>query len=132
MSRENIEVVRAAFDAHARGEWDAVFELLDPAVVWETTGQFVGRRAYTGADGVREFLEVLGAEFDEFRAVPENFLDAGEVLVFDARSRGVGKQSRAPVEIKFTLVASVSNGRITHLRNFMERAEALEAVGLQD
>jgi len=36
MSRENVELVRAGFAAHNRGDLDALVEFYDPDVVFET------------------------------------------------------------------------------------------------
>lgn len=132
MSRENVGIIRAGFDALNRDDWDALRGLLDSDVEWETTGQFVGRSVYRGHDGVREFLDTLRGEFDEFRSEPEILADSGDVVVVETRSSGVGKRSRARVVVEFTIVVHVTNGRITRLRNFMDKAEALEATGLRE
>jgi ketosteroid isomerase-like protein len=53
MSQENVEVVKAAFEAWNAGDWDAVPELFDPNVVirpsddWPEAGPFVGVEAVT-------------------------------------------------------------------------------------
>jgi ketosteroid isomerase-like protein len=132
MSRENVEVVRAGFDALSRGDWDALIEVLDPDVEWRTTGQFVEGGAYRGHDGVREFLTTLGGEFDDFRAEAERITDADDVVVVETRGSGVGKRSGARVEIEFTILVNLTEGRVTRLRNFMDRGEALEAAGLRE
>ena len=51
VSQENVELVHAGLDALNRGDWDAVLELLDPEVEWETTGQFVEGGVYRGREG---------------------------------------------------------------------------------
>jgi ketosteroid isomerase-like protein len=130
MSRENVEVVRAGFEAFDRGDWDGLLGLLDPAVEWETTGQFLEGGAFRGPAGVREFLGLLSGEFEEFRARADNFVDRGEVVVADVHTTGMGRRSGAPAAVDFTLLASLRDGRLVHLRNFMDRSEAFEAAGL--
>ena len=132
MSEENIDVVRAAFAAFSGEDWDGLTGLLDPGVVWVTTGQFVGGQLYRGHQGVRDFLDVLGGEFDGFRAEPGNFAAAADVVVADTRVSGIGKRSGVPVELQFTVVVSLQGGRIVRVRNFVERREALEAAGLSE
>ena len=132
MSQENVEVVRDAFEAFGRGDWDALLGSLDSEIEWMTTGQFVGGQLYRGHAGVRQFLDTLGGEFDEFHAQPENFAEARDVVVADTRVSGIGKRSGAPAELRFTVVASIRNGKIVRVRNFIERAEALEAAGLSE
>ena len=51
MSQENVEIVRAAFEAWNAGDMDALRELYDPDVIvrtpegWPEPGPFVGREA---------------------------------------------------------------------------------------
>jgi uncharacterized protein len=132
MSQENVEVVRNAFEAFDRDDWDALLGYLGSEIEWVTTGQFVGGQLYRGHAGVRQFLDTLGREFDEFHAQPENFAEAGDIVVADAHVAGIGKQSGASVELRFTVVASVRDGKIVHVRNFLEREEALQAADLRE
>ena len=97
---------------------------------WETTGQFVEGGTFRGREGVREFLGLLSGEFKEFRARADNFVDHGELVVADVHTTGVGRRSGAPATVDFTLLASLRDGRLVHLRNFMDRSEALQAAGL--
>jgi uncharacterized protein len=132
MSQENVEVVRRAFEAFSRDDWDAFIGMLDPEIEWATTGQFVGGQVYRGHAGVREFLDALGGEFDGFHAEPQGFASASDVVVADIRVSGTGKRSGAPVELQFTVVASLRSGRVIRVRNFLERQEALKAAGLRE
>jgi uncharacterized protein len=132
MSQENVELVRGLFEAFSRRDWGALIGFFDPDVEWVTTGQFVGGQIYRGHEGVREFLDVLTGEFDGFQAEPGNFATASDVVVADTRVSGIGKQSRVPVELPFTVVISLRSGKIIRVRNFLRRQEALEAAGLSD
>jgi uncharacterized protein len=132
MSRENVEVVEAAFEAFSRDDWSAFIEFFNPEVVWMTTGQFVGGESYRGHAGVREFLETLSGEFEEFHAEPGNFAQMSDVVVADTRLSGTGKRSGVPVELQFTVVVSLRSGRIVQVRNFVDREKALEAAGLRE
>ena len=42
MSRENVELLRRMFELFSPREmdWDAVFQLLDPDIVWEVRSDF--------------------------------------------------------------------------------------------
>jgi ketosteroid isomerase-like protein len=37
MSQENVEIVRASWEAWRRGDMDELFEFYDPAVEWDMT-----------------------------------------------------------------------------------------------
>jgi ketosteroid isomerase-like protein len=37
MSQENVELVRAAWEAWERGDMESIFEFYDPVIVWDQT-----------------------------------------------------------------------------------------------
>ena len=56
MSRENVEVVRSAWDAFERGDVERAFEAFAPDVEWDVSrdiwGMVVGGGRYYGVEGV--------------------------------------------------------------------------------
>ena len=40
MSEQNVEIVRASWDAWSRGDMDALFEFYDPEVEWDMTHSY--------------------------------------------------------------------------------------------
>ena len=103
---------------------------VDPEVEWVTTGLFIEAGTYRGHQGVLEYLDALAAEFDDFRGEPEELLDAGDQVVAPMRIKGRGKQSGAPVDLTMTMVVSLRDGVIVHVRNFPKKADALKAAGV--
>ena len=52
--RENVELVRRAYDAWNRDDMDACLALMDPEVEWHTTGRLPDvEPVYRGHEGVR-------------------------------------------------------------------------------
>ena len=68
MSQENVEVVRATFEAWNAGDMDAIREQYDPGVIawapegWPEPGPFVGREAVMRPTFFRERIRGGGAE----------------------------------------------------------------------
>ena len=61
----------------------------------------------------------------------ERLIDAGDdrvVAMF--HQHATGKASGATVELHMALLYELENRRVIRMRNFLDRAEALEAVGL--
>ena len=130
MSRENVEIVRAAFAAWNAGDMDALRELYDPDVIaralegWPEPGPFVGR------DAVMRQFEQLRATWDADAVEPiSDFIDAGERVVVRMIWHGAGVGPEANLE--FTHVYTVRQGRIFYVEYFWED-EALEAAGLRE
>jgi ketosteroid isomerase-like protein len=131
MSRENVEVVRRAFEAYARGDVEAMLEEVDQEVQWkqvEEPGPVYGR------DGVREALRRWDETWDNLQAEVEEYIDAGECVVALIRFRGLGRTSGVPVEMASYHVFTVRNGKVARMFEYGpgKRVEALEAVGLRE
>ena len=132
MSEENVELVRAAFEAASSLEEAA-------QTYWHQDVEYVEDPRWPGAaryHGREEVLRCFEAYFDDLAgagedavATVERVVEAGDRLVpfvrFSGRSR-----SGVPLEHLWAYVVEVREGRIAYFRAFYEPEEALEAVGL--
>jgi ketosteroid isomerase-like protein len=133
MSQENVEVVRAGWDAFIRGDLPGLFRLLDPSVVWDASHfHDWPESTYHGIEGVERFLgewrdvwDGLEVDVDEIRAAP------GGRVVSLIRQRGKGRGSGLSMEMESAQVATLRNGKVTRIDNYEDRAEALAAAGLR-
>jgi ketosteroid isomerase-like protein len=121
--------VRAALDAFERGGLDASLPFYEPEVTWEEAEDEPEAETYQGHDGLRALVEKWLVPFDDLRIEPEEFIDAGEAVVmpylFRGRERSSGKDITGPE----TWVFWLRNGRISEVREYRHKAQALEAVG---
>ena len=57
MSQDNVEIVRASWEAWSRGDTEALLEFYDPEVEWDMTHSYVpDMGVFHGHDGIREFF----------------------------------------------------------------------------
>ena len=132
MSKENVEVVRQAYEALNRRDiaaWrdltDAAFEFIDHNPPPDETGTFQGR------DAVELYLAKWRAEFDDFRAHVEEFIPIGDRVASAVFWRGTGKGSSAAVEWRGADLFTVRDGKIVRGESgFTSTEAALEAAGL--
>jgi ketosteroid isomerase-like protein len=131
MSQENVEIMKAAFEAWNAGDMDATRELYDPDAImrspegWPEPGPFVGR------DAVMRQIEQLRETWDADALEPiTDFLAVGDRVAVRFIWRGAGHGPESNME--FTGVYTVRNGRIFGLEFFWDHAKALEAVGLSE
>ena len=133
MSQENVEIIRRGYEAFAEGR--VAFEHLDPEIEWHGPREFPDLTGpYHGHDGVRRYMETLSEVFDDYRMVPEEFIDAGanQVLVF-SREGGSGKGSGAAVQTHPTgHLWTIRDRMAVQMESYWERREALEAAGLSE
>ncbi|GAC1436056.1 MAG: hypothetical protein NVSMB51_06700 [Solirubrobacteraceae bacterium] len=133
MSLENVELVRAAWDAWERRNMKDLFAFYDPAVVWDQThyasAEFSG--VYHGHDGIRQFFRDWLAPFESYYAHAEEFIDAGEAVVVRCRQGGRGKSSGAVVEMPcYWHVYRLRAGRAVRVEVYRDGGAALQAAGL--
>jgi ketosteroid isomerase-like protein len=87
------------------------------------------RRGYRGVAAVRRLLADRTDTFD-FDQHTEELIDAGDDVVAFLRWRGRGHGSGAEAEMRLATVTTLQAGKITRVRFYMDRAEALKAAGL--
>jgi ketosteroid isomerase-like protein len=145
MSRENVEIVRRYVDSLGRfmaayranpgplNETpfiDEFFECLDPEVEWRwplTDEAFRGREAMLRA--ASDFLDAV----DDWTIEVDEIIDGGGSQVFVAqRVSGRGKGSGVPFEQGVFAAVKVRDGKVAQVHDYIERAEALKAVGLAE
>ena len=130
-----MELVRSSCESWRTGDLDAWLETLHPDIVWDTTrfGGWLERTLYRGRDEVRSFLvDEWRASWESYEAGVEQVAEVGgRVLVLWWQSV-LGAEDDVPVVVKSAQICSVRDGKILRIDNYIDRAEALRAVGLKD
>jgi ketosteroid isomerase-like protein len=136
MSRENVEFVREAYAAFNRGGPEALIgKYWADDFVWDVTEMgFPGPGVYRAPDEVRaffdEWFEVFG--FDEWHIEVERLIEHGEQVVAFVRQRGRASASATPAEMEMTQICSLRDDKVFRVQVYLDRQQALEAVGLSE
>jgi ketosteroid isomerase-like protein len=134
MSRENVEIVKLAYEAFARGGLARYMEHFTGDVDYravETAPDDHGPIA--GKDAFRAWLQDWIDMFDEFKMEPLELIDAGEnTVVVAERYGGRAKLSGIDMHSTVWIVLTIRDGRLAHGREYLSREQALEAVRLRD
>ncbi|MGH2963490.1 MAG: nuclear transport factor 2 family protein [Microbacterium sp.] len=134
MSEENVEIVRLGYE-----RWEQLgrpdYEFLDPEIEWRGPREFPDlAEPHFGHEGVGRYLDKVNEAFEDYRMIPEEFIDAGadQVLVF-SREGGRGRGSGAEVKTNPTAhLWTLRDGKAVLMQSCWERSEALEAAGLEE
>jgi ketosteroid isomerase-like protein len=130
MSQENVEIVRGIYDAFARRDRLTPFEFYAADIEWDLTAIHLEAVVNHGHDGVRSsFREVL-AEFREFEFQPLEFTPIANHVLVTVQEHGVGRESGVVVDRREYAVWTLRDGMVIRMRAYLDRSEALEAVGL--
>ena len=130
MTAGDIEAVRTWFEAHARGDMEAVLELTHPEI--EVRPALVGGlegRVYRGRDGLSEFLDDVDAIWTAFRVELRELRDTGHAVIALGHTWGEGRDGIA-VDAPGGWILELSDGMIRSFRSFNSWEETLEAAGV--
>ena len=135
MSEENISIVRRAYDAFNRGDWEAALEHADPEIAWRLHGELALDVPETvrGRKAVKELWVGFFDAWDDYKMEPRDLTEApdGRLLV-TVRFTAVGQGSTAPIELEYYWLYRVSDGAILEVDAYLDRAEALAAAGIRE
>ena len=131
MSQENVEIVRAGFEAWNAGDMDAIREMYDPGIIWRGAEGWPEPGPYAGREAVMRQLEQLRETWDaDAFDLISDFTDVGDRVAVRLIWRGVGHGPESNVEV--TGLYTVRKGRIIGIEFFWDHAQALEALGLRE
>jgi ketosteroid isomerase-like protein len=133
MSHENVELTRSAFDAFNGGDLDAVTALHHPAIEWQTSAEDPDAAVHHGKEAVRRYFEQWLESFPGLRnEVEECFEVSGDRVFMTARWIGQGSASGVPMDWRLSVIFTFRDGTVIRAVEYFDRAEALQAVGLQE
>jgi ketosteroid isomerase-like protein len=132
MSQENVEIVRRGLEAFEGDDIDAVLGVCAEDIVITQPPELPGVAAEQhGHRGVLDALAVWPEQWDDYRIETLRICAApGDKVFVTQRTRGRGKQSGIEVEMDFSFVFAVRDGKISEWRLFIQEDDALKAAGL--
>ena len=125
----NLEIVRGAYEAFARGDVPAVLAVLASDVSWTEAEGFPYGGTYSGPDAVlKNVFMKLGAEWEGFSAVPHEFVAQADTVVslgqYSGKYNITGKTFSAP----FAHVWSFRDGKVVRFRQYTDTAVVQSAL----
>jgi ketosteroid isomerase-like protein len=132
MSQEDIELIRRGYADLNRRDVEAWLDAFHPdAEMYDLAGG-PEAPARQGHEALREWVETVDGIWEDGRYEPEEFIDAGDFVVVALRVRARRRDIRVPVDVPLFQVFEMRDGRIQRGRAYLDKAEALEAVGLSE
>jgi len=135
MSQENVEVVRRVTDVMDGEGFEAALpvflEAAHPEVEWREDPAWPGAATYRGIEEVRQLILDRMSTLD-LEQQTEDLIGVDDKVVVLVRWVGRGKASGAQGEISMAMLWTLREQAITRIEFFLDRAQALEAVGLRE
>ncbi len=132
MSEQNVEIIKRGYEAFNRGDMAAVIDGYDPDVEHWDRADDPDAAVRRGRDALAAYYAELSESYAAIQIEPKEFIDAGGLVVVPVRVTVRGRVSGAVAEGDQVLVYRLKAGKVTELREYRDKAEALKAVGLQE
>ncbi len=126
MSQENVEIVRRVYEGWSHGDFSQI-EDFHPDIDFE----MVDWPHQTRSRGIEEMWRTWRGSlsaWDDFRAVPTEYVDCGRNVLVINHIQGSGKESRAEVSAETATVWTIDGGRVVRLALYWDIDRAREAA----
>ena len=131
MSQENVEIVKAAYDAYNREDWDAMFKDAAPGFVVDFSRAVGPWRGVFGPDQARQVAREIRETWESARLEPHEFIEAGDLVVVPGTQYVKGRDG-IEVAARGVYVWTVRNGAIERMVMYQDKEDALEDLGLSE
>jgi ketosteroid isomerase-like protein len=132
LSQQNVDLVRAAYEAFGRGEIPAVFDTMDDDVqfvIAENSTYYRGTPYAGKPDIAANIFGRIGVEWDGFTIAIEQLHDAGDAVVMQGRYRGTYKATGRQANIQVVHIWTVRNGKLVRMQQYADTAGMREVTG---
>jgi ketosteroid isomerase-like protein len=127
MARSNAEVIEVLFAALAESDLETVLGLIDADVEWSPT-----EGTYRGVTGVAEHFVEWMEPWDEHRIEAEEIVQSPDDRVLATiHLTARGETSGMRIDQRFFHVYTLRDGKVVRMIEFVDRAPAVEAAGLE-
>ena len=120
------------YAAFNRRDLHEVLRVFDPQVEVHDPPEMPDSAIHRGREAVLRDWQRTFDSFEEFSIEIEECRDLGDELLLLLRYRGRGRGSGVTVDAPMAHVLTIKNGKLLRLRQFLDRRQALEAVGLRE
>jgi ketosteroid isomerase-like protein len=129
MSKQNIEIVRAATEAFGKGDLDAALKDASADFEYDLSRANGPFRGVYGLDETRRMMREFTESWESVDYASDEIIDAGEHVVTTTTMRFQGRGG-IDVQARPAFVWTIREGKLSRICMYQERDDALEAAGL--
>ena len=125
----NVELIKNLYQAFAAGDIPAVLQSFDEKIEWTEAEGFPYGGTYRGGEAILQnvFMK-LATEWTDFKAEPNELLDAGERIIALGNYSGSYKQTGKSMNVPFAHVWALENGKVTNFVQYTDTLKVSEAL----
>jgi ketosteroid isomerase-like protein len=133
MSQGNVEIVKRVIDDYNRRDLDAYDQFFTPDFeLFPALRGAVEGGSYRGREGIERVFDATRDTWEDFRLIAHEFRDLGDRVLVVGRVEGRGRGSGIPVDAPTDTIFDFRDGKVSHVRAYLDHGEALRAAGLAE
>ncbi len=129
MARDNVDVIQGAWDAFAKGDYDAATSIVAPEGEITAPATLPWGGTFLGPEGFREYVRVLLEHFKDFKAIPEKVLGADDDHVIVTAAISGRTKDGATIENRSVWIYKLRGGQVVRAESYADTAQVLNALG---
>jgi ketosteroid isomerase-like protein len=134
MSQANVDLVRSIYDAFAAGDVGGVLGRMSHDIIWNEAehNAYADGNPYIGPEAVANgvFARCVG-EWDGFRVVIEELIDAGDTVITFGRYGGTFKRTSRAQNTQLAHVWRVAGGKAVRFQQHADTLHLAHVMGLK-
>ena len=124
----NVEIIKNFYDYFKKHDQSAYLQLCDDDIEWITMDGMPNGGKYVGKESVfNDYFPKMLANFEEFHAIPENFLDSRDRVIVIGRYQGTSKIGKK-FDVPFSHVYTLENNLILRFMQFTDTEKIQNAL----
>ncbi|MBM3977514.1 MAG: nuclear transport factor 2 family protein [Planctomycetes bacterium] len=134
MSKPNVQLIQALYDAFSAGDVPGVLGRMSPDIVWNEAENFpyADGNPYIGPAAVANGVFARCAtEWNGFAVAVDEILDAGDTIVVLGRYRGTYKATGRAQNTQFAHVWRIANGKAVRFQQYADTLQVSRVIGRQ-
>ena len=117
----NLNAVQAVYDAFAKADIPTVLAFLSADIDWTEAEGFPYGGTYHGPKAVLEGVFMrLGSEWEGYAAVPDELIDAGDIIVALGKYSGTYKRTGKSFQANFAHVWRIRDGKALRFVQYVD------------
>ena len=125
----NLDIIKTLYQAFEKGEIDTILDILAPNVEWHESEKLPYGGTFIGRDAVfAGVFEKIGAQWDNFQAHVEEFIDGGDKIVTLGFDRGTYKDTGKSMEAPTASIWTLKEGKVVKFVQYIDTMKVWEAT----
>ena len=125
----NLDIIKTLYQAFENGEIETILDILDPNVEWHESEKLPYGGTFIGRDAVfAGVFEKIGAQWENFQAHVEEFIDGGDRIITLGFDRGTYKATGKSMEAPTASIWTLKDGKVVKFVQYIDTMKVWEAT----